>query len=206
MAYPIPFDAIAEVTFKMTHNDQTVLTVLHYKFIGGPAIADGAATLQALMIKIQAAGQVFRAHTNCTSQDLDYNLIVAQWISPIRYARQDALPGQTIGLVAQPSLPQNDAVALTKGGELAGRHNIGTVHMPGVPTTFVTDGLVTPAGFTAYNDLCTAIQQDVTLVAGQIFRPVIYNRVTPADSKEISTVITQNTSRIMRRRTVGLGI
>lgn len=206
MAYPISLGNIVEVTTIFHDSNQVIMNLFHYKFFSGPVITDGRAALQDLMDAMQAGGGFTQKYAQCISQNIaDINLF-AQWIYTTRYSKKESLNPIGPGLVAADRVSPNLAVAITKRGDLANKHNVGTIHMGGVPNTFQEFGNVTAAGFLAYDDFRLTASASITTALGRVYHPLIFNREDPGASVEVSTTFTQTTTRTMRRRTVGLGI
>lgn len=132
-----------------------------------------------------------------------------QRIAPTRNVRVEVTPTLTEGQIDSPSLPSNVAVVITCRTDDAGRNQISNKHIGGVPNSFVADSFVNPSiGLPAYNELKTA------LVTGLSFEttlntihvsPVILRKSNVLLSPIITNGIVQRTSRVERRRTVGLG-
>lgn len=206
MPRPVSNGNIVEVTFFGRMADQVLMSVFHYRVTGITDGADGTALSDSLNNALKLPAGLETTYTQSCSQDYAFERVTIQWIYNIRYTRQEYVPAQGQGAINSPGLPPNDSVALTKRTDTANRHNRGTLHMPGVAVQSVLNGNVTPAGLVTYSNLGTRVAALVTTADGANFTPVIFNRGTPQNSPTILTCTPQNTSRVQRRRTVGLGI
>jgi hypothetical protein len=184
---------------------QLCMSIFHYQYDSGSVIPDGQVALTDFLNKIRVAGKLKDKYLACIPDVVNDVTWHAQWIIPTRYRVTELAIPADAGLVPTAPMPSAVAVAITKRGELANRHNIGTLHMPAVPNTFVAQSMLTAPGFLAYDDLGTQVKEPVTLTGGQLMNPVILNKADYILSPTILTTVTQPTSRVNRRRTVGLG-
>jgi hypothetical protein len=205
MAYPVPLSSILELVANMTVNGQQCMSVFHYKYNTGSSIPDGRAAAVDFLNKIRVAGALKDAYVGCISDQIVDITWRAQWITPNRFRHVFLAVAPDAGTAAANPLPVQVSAAITKQAQNATRHGSGTLHMPGVPTSFVVDSLITLVGHTAYLALCDKVILPITLTGGQILDPVLFNRVTPNNSETIIQAFAQNTSRVNRRRTVGVG-
>jgi len=205
MPYIIGVGSILEMSYHGKLDGQLFITQFHYLFATGTTIADGETAALEMIDNLNNAGNLSDDYLACIPDEVTDIRLRAQWITPVRYRYVIDPGGVRAGTVASPAMPSNVAVALTKTGEKANRHNIGTVHMPAVPTSFVGDSLVTVLGQIAYDELCSDIPDNFVLATGQDMRPVLFNRPAPGTSVEIVQAFLQLTTRVNRRRTVGLG-
>lgn len=205
MAYTINPGAILEIAIEGTLNGQQFISLFPFKFTDGDPSADGRATAQAVLAVAMGAARLKAKYAACIVDAVNDMHMYAQWIYPIRYAYIAAAGADFGGLIGETAFPQNVAAAITKIGAQANRSNIGTLHMPAVPSTWVIDGLLTPDAVTAYSGLGTEILADIVVETGRTFDQVIYHRVNGSLSAKVEQFQVQPTSRVMRRRTVGVG-
>lgn len=203
MPYEIPDGSLLEATVKGSLAGQVTMSVFHYKLTNTFGVPDGEATINSFHTEWGGNFDFFGAYKECCSNELTFTELVYQWIYPIRYRRvTKPLVGQA-GTIVETSEPPNVAQVVTKVGERAGRHYVGTVHIPGLPKANNGNGLLVEQQLTlltTFGGLVATAAQNGTLV------PVIFNRSQPQDSPRIIDAFPQSTVRIMRRRTVGLGI
>lgn len=206
MAYPVLGGSILELTFQGLHDGQQVMTVLHYRYASQSQLPNGALALESFLETVTANDQLYDLWKDCLSAKVTDMKAKAQWIWSLRYAFMEKITLPRSGSVAGDAYPPNVAVAITRRGEQANRHNIGTIHMPGVPVSFVTNGLVNPGAEASYATFAQKCLDQVTTpdpVAA--FDPIIYTRTGPALSQKPVGYVVQKNSRVMRRRTVGVG-
>jgi len=103
----------------------------------------------------------------------------------------------------------NQAAVVTKYGNVATRYGIGSWHQCGLPASYyTTTGRIDPSAVTALTAavaMLTAIG-DIEGFAGTEASPVLWSHLVPARVTPIQQVVGQSTARVMRRRTVGVGI
>jgi len=205
MAYPIVDGSIAEVSIEMAVNGQNCMSLFHYYLEQDAPVVDGAALMLELLGWFVGAAGPFPEYEDCIPDVVNNMSVYGQWITPDRFRYEIAPAGPFAGNVANAPLPQNVSAAITKFGDAANRHNIGTLHMPAVPVNFVQDGMISAVGLAAYGALAAVMQDGFISAGGHVLSPVIFNRLSPNDSPYIIGAFTQLTSRVNRRRTVGLG-
>lgn len=202
--------AILEVTLVGDLNGSTSLNILHYRAEGVTGSPDFTSQAQEFFDSLNALGGLLERYKDCISDDWFSREVRLQLISPVRYSYQTFLWTGT-GTEAQPALPPNDSIMLIKRNVLTGRRNRGSLHLPGVPVTFVAEGRITTAASLVVNNLGDVMVEAITGVAtppnpAHLFVPVIFNKDNPIVSPRFDSATAQFTSRVMRRRTVGLGI
>jgi len=202
MPYSVNDGAILEVTIKGRCFGQVCMNVFHYKLDSTFGIPDGDAAIEAFNVEWNDAADFLGAWAACTSFNLSIDQLVYQWIYPIRYHRVVHVPTGGVVQNAGDALAANISTAVTKLSEKATRHSRGTLHMPAVPTTFIEEGELTAAGITAYDGFLPFVDNDYR--TGTLL-PVLFNRNQPADSERIFSARLERTSRVNRRRTVGVG-
>jgi len=205
MAYVINPGAILQVTLDFTVNGQLNMALFHYVFQTGTAIADGKAAALDFISKIEVADELVPRFLDCISDEVLDLKVRAQWIWPARFRFVPSPTPPAAGGSLNAPLPSNVAAAITKYAETADRHGLGTLHIGGVPVTFVQDSLITVGGLIAYDALGDKMSSVYVLTTGQAMAPVLYRRGNPALSPVIIEANPQSTSRVSRRRTVGVG-
>lgn len=198
---------VLEVQIAQSHEAQRVLNVLHYQFTSATPITDGPAEV-ARVISLLATGDISLVHAlqSCQSQDILLSYIRGQIVHPARrHFVQQSLSGP--GLIAQPAMPPNVAMVLSKQTTGVGRGRTGRMSVGGVPRTFVTGGSLTAGAMNAMNALGSEV--DNPLSAGgsaTAWVPCVLPSGNFQEAPRVTSCFTQPTSRIIRRRTVGLGI
>lgn len=203
MPTPLIGDSIIQVIIETNLNTQRLLNVLHYQ-VDSVGALDYNVALNALLGTLQSPGDVVETLSNCQSEDAQIRRISAQPVYPARLAIISGVLAIDGG-VAQPALPQNTSLVVTKRSDLATRYGTGSIHIPGIPTTFVSNGFITGAANAAmvlFADAASAPK----LAGGNTYTPVLWNLATPGRVTVWDRYVIQETSRVMRRRTVGVGI
>lgn len=207
MPYTVTPGSILEFTIRGSANGQTTLSLFHYRYTGSGDYPNAGTALSSwingYLTNATPIGQAM--WLGAMSQQWVQEGIGAQWIYPLRYSRLFLPTAATVGAVAQPMLPQNVSLAITKRTDLAGRRGTGTLHLPGVPVTFVSNGLVTAAAVGGVSDITDNIEQ-AYIYSAREFEPVLLHRAAGNLSPVITGGELQSTSRTMRRRTVRVGI
>jgi len=202
MAYPIAAGSILEVSEIGRLNEQRVMNTFHYMCTA--SYEDGLATLTLFANAFEAADGVHSRYVECLSEDVTDIQIRYQWITPLRYIYLSRNPAKGEGQIADGSLPPNTAMTVTKVGELANRHNIGGWHLPGVPLSAQDGGRLSAPQIALLQAFAEEATSEIVIVAAP-FLPVIFNRAEPSESAHAIGFRLQDTIRVERRRTVGLG-
>lgn len=207
MPYVVGPNAIIQVVMKARHEFQDIMSVFHYRRTDSGTIADGAAMLDLFWNRWDSVGGMLDDWTNAMSEKAVAVETRLQWITPSRFAyvvKTD--PARPSGLVPGDAMPVNVACSITKRCQNAGRSFVGTLHMPAVPTDFITNGGITAFGVARYAALIEEMLKEiVTLGTVQHFSPVLFHKSSPDISPVIVNASLQPFSRVERRRTVGLG-
>jgi len=207
MPYVVSPQAVCSVTIVGRHEGQQVMNVFHYRYNGSQQLIDGAAALNALHVQQAGANGILQPWRLCVSEKVSDVKVRYQWGDPDRFAfiEKDMPIGNT-GAVAGDAMPVNTAASITKRTEAAGRSQVGTLHMPGLPVTWITNGALTQAAIDAYTVLRAKMILAISTVDPPAeFLPVLFKRSSPTVSPQFTTTSLQGFARIMRRRTVGVG-
>jgi hypothetical protein len=205
MPYAIPDGGLVQLTFRGEVHGQEMLTVLHYQLDFPGGVTDGRNALEAMLLQVKAAGRLHDSFMGCMSQDYKTATIKAQWIIPQRYAPVDTIGNTTFGDIAQPCPSTNLACAITKRSENSGPHSRGTIHMPGIPSTFITDQELNGAGTVSYAGFRAELVNPLVTLGNGTYRSVIFRRGLPGASELVFNTVQRFPLRTMHRRTVGLG-
>lgn len=200
---------IAQVTMIGKHAGQYVLSVFHYQY-EGPAV--GADQYQAVLAALSndfyqrvwlAAGGM----RSCVAPQYYLQRIRTQIVHTIRGYYVDQMVDSIGNAAGEPALPPNDSVCVSIFGEKVGRGRTGSKHFPAVPADWILSGTIDPDRIGTY---VSAAQKFQLVLLGadpaQNFRPVIWNPRMPLERNRVRGIRVEETSRIMRRRTVGVGI
>lgn len=203
MAYEVADGAILESTIVGNHEGQVTMSVFHYRLTSTLGLPDGDAAIDAFNVEWNDLTDFVGAYVTALSQTWLATMCVYQWIYPTRFHRRTKTPAAAQGSVAGLSLPPNVSAAISKLSEKATRRSRGTLHVPGVPSSHVNSGEITLAGKALYDDLAEFMP---VRYQTNTFVPILFNRTNPALSETIVEGRSELTSRVNRRRTVGLGI
>lgn len=212
MADVIGLSDVFEVVYDFTFNGQHDLITFHWKVDSLSGAAPTRAAFQAaLRATLDGLGELSDLVAACYVDVATNGLLTIQKIWPTRYIRSQVASGTAAGTNAGYSLPlpQNVSMALSFRGDVANPHSRGTKRIGCLGDNFITDGLVSAAGLTAMANLGNYYLAPLSVVATGTtvgLSPIILNRLAPNASITITNFIRGTTSRIERRRTVGLGI
>jgi hypothetical protein len=193
--------------FSGTLEGQQLLSTFKYQIItvGTEPTWDVAA---AAFNVINVAGSGMESKfCNCCPTSYLLNNIWAQLIFPTRWAKL-VFPRGDSGAFPQDASTANLAAVITRKGIQANKKNIGSLHVPtsnldpGMTTGLISTGLKTALGI-----LAGAMLTVVTTPGGTVFAPCLFppKATTVGQAVFLNTAYAQNTVRVMRRRTVGVG-
>lgn len=210
MPYPISLGDCIEVRIETTLAGQKCFNVLHYSVSstgGGGPVTDGQAYLQALAAEIMTGATNICAKMRARqTQAAVITTVFAQKILTPRYRSvrvNSAVTGSIDDTPASPNLSRT----LSKLSEIAKRGATGSFHLAGFPQADYTAGVFPPAVAAGDGQLMTAILQSQAPVPGSaVLTPIILQRRPTVAYNNIEGMVSQPTVRVMRRRTVGLGI
>jgi len=206
VAYGIAAGSIMAVSAVGKMNGQETITTVHYRYANlTGTIPDGRAAIIYVLTQIRMAGGWFEKYLACISGAVTGIQLYGQWITNTRYAYATDGVAAASGDLAATVMPQNVAMVVTRRGDLADRKNISTLHLPGVPASEVAAGVLSLDQQIALNDFANASIQPFVLTGGQELYPCAFNRNDPSFSRILTESFAQQTVRVMRRRTVGLG-
>jgi len=208
---PVVDGAILEFRILQRMSGQTIMNVLHYKYSGAAATVvegDSVAVIVRDQIFLDPGGIIPTLKT-ISNAAWAYEGLEFQWIHPTRYvsSRVNSLAGP--GAAAGSPLPQNVHQTVTKRSIIASKHGVGSFHLTGMSIGDVILGSITAARITAITPIVVKMieQVDVSAVEGALtMTPTILNKASPISSQNYNQVLIQNTVRVQRRRTVGVGI
>lgn len=205
----IPDNARVSLTLVGSMNAQEILLTHVYEVAStfGAGTWDMIPNFNEFIGGIVAVGGLANVYLDVMSDEFSLNRIDLQVIYPTRYVKVSFADGSGPGTVVQNAEPPNVAHAILLRTDLAGRDQRATKHIGGVPSTFTNNGRMTAAAIAAYEILADQLVQRYT-VAGTgdtLWWPIIYHRDNPGATDYITSRTLQNTTRVERRRTVGLG-
>jgi hypothetical protein len=195
------------MTFKGTLIGQTILNTFPLTVIsvtGTPEVND---CLDALEAKIAGAGDLKTAYLNAVADNYTLDEIWLQVIFATRY-RKKVYTIAAGGNSGANSLTPNVAGVLTRAGDQANKHNIGAIHLPiGTDDTSIVNGKLQATQKGLLNTVGTKCRGTVSTSSPAVTYAYSLFQHDPAGLPSfVTTTFAQETARVMRRRTVGLGI
>lgn len=204
----MPVQAVGDIiliSFDGVMLNQRLNSSFRYKVgsvVGGPTNNAFAAAIEAAII---AAGNLVPKFLACCPPSYLLNFIWVQTIAPVR-VQKSIFSLSNVGTFGFDASTANVATVITRRGDLANKHNVGSLHVPNANLdTNASGGTISANQLTANNTLGTQMLQAITVGAlGSIF-PVLWNGGPTTNSTSITSTQSQLTTRVMRRRTVGVG-
>lgn len=219
MPYAISGNSVCQTTVQATLFGQTVMNVFYWRLdLAGGNLIDGSAFLPDFDNALQAGGGFVEKYVLCLPALVLNIKADHQWVDPDRFVKRSFVWGPIGGFTHIPTTANLSAVVELRG-DIADKRSIGTKHIPGLGGTAVASGLVTVPLLNQLDDFGLEATLPVT-VGTRTMTPIIFGRaraaytnkhgvVVPAIGKSYRTITAYNvptTARVMRRRTVGLGI
>jgi len=153
-------------------------------------------------------GDMIDAYYACCPIEYSIDTLVYQVIRPTRFQRivLDNLAGGDSSIYH--AYTANLASVLMRRGSLGNRKNVSTLHIPAPSESgWATNGILQSGAIGFVNGLGSFVRQTYTIaLGGTKFSPSILNGPLSSDVTPIVDYAAQSTMRVMRRRTVGLGI
>lgn len=209
-SYVAQGDSWIEVIVRGRLYDQTIMLVRHYKQLGATPVDynDAVATLEDIINQYNTDATLpLGAWAALATTDMKLDWVQAQFIQPVRYRYEIDVATPGTGAAAPPTMPQNTAIGFINRSIHTGRKARGTTHIAGMPVSYTDSGYLTVAAQTALLPLCDAMKSPIVLTIPTIqIDPILFDRTFPLDPEVISDVFTEDNIRVMRRRTVRLGI
>jgi len=195
------------VTFAGSFAGQTCLNNFGYQVTAIGGAHQVVTTAGEINNKLSVGGGMIDDYAALLPGDYIINELWVQWLRPTRYAKQKFISGVT-GANPGNSTSTNQAITITRKGFAANRRNIGGVHIFCVnDDSAMLDGeflaayKLLAATFAVHMSSTVALFGDGTIITPSIIPTDPGGAVIPVVSTEV-----QGTARVMRRRTVGLGI
>lgn len=207
----LAFGDVIALTIEGSIFSQRTLTTLHLRRLTAvnPALTI-TAELDDITLNASSAGGgadwIESEFLLACAQNWSMSFIHAQLVAPSRSVKRSRLRGLN-GLVITDATAPNVAGVMTKRTVLAGRDQVGSIHMPGVPAAGYVDGMLEAVQEVRYEDLAIKLLTNlVATVTAAEYDLVIHHTAFPGTSSKVDTIVVQPELRVMRRRTVGLGI
>lgn len=190
-------------------NGQTIINTFHYRLT---EVATVPLTVwemyEALMEDLSAPDDLFDKLLDAVSTSFVQEKVRVQLLYPTRRMFRD-FDGNGGGTRVGTALPQNVAASIGRKGDGIGRTGIGRVQIAGLIESDNNAGNLSAGAITVLQPLANQIGTSLALDGGGgLADPVIFSSPPQGNPNYvvISQTQVQNTVRVMRRRTVGLGI
>lgn len=208
MAQPLAPGSIVLFTVRYSLASQTMLTTIVTRWSGTVAAPDYTTVLNDVLATQDAPGGFLSFLDDVLSEQCVITRFDAQPLFPTRLAtvvRNMTRPGT----LADPSVPTNTALTLTKRSEIATRFGRGSMHIPGIPMSSLTGpGSWSGAILGFANAMAARLMAglDGVVPGTALFFPVLWSAKTPLRVTSVTSIVAEVTPRTMYRRTVGVGI
>jgi len=217
--YSVSGDSVCQVTFRGTLFGQTVMNTFHYRLdAAGGVLGTAGAFLDDFNGALDVAGGFYTKYVDCLPPQLSAISADLQWIDRDRFVKRTFSVAAAGTFVHTPTTA-NLSACIELRANIADRRSIGTKHIPGLGGNAVAAGLLT-GGLTAQLEAFVAECCLDVAAAGRTMRPIVFGRARlgytdrhgvvhppiPTSYREIVSGTVQTTARVLRRRTVGLGI
>lgn len=207
---PVATGTIVQIGLESLVFSQRILMLHYYRCIQASSSVPIDTAIASLLAVLASDGPNSIADPYCSCLPANQTLvgITGQAIYPTRYARQRLIQNQA-GAIAGPATVSNIAGTITFYDGFAGRSHTATKHIGTLPPNASTNGLLTTGQKDSLNDLAGQMLQNVVIAGSATWEPVIYHKGGDGPAAKATTMYTWavgDTVRVMRRRTVGLGI
>jgi len=194
------------VTFVGELLGQRIMNTFWYQVSAITGTPNTATFGSALITQIKTAGGLMDSYLDCIAQNQSLDQIWAQFIEPTRVVKSINLPAEA-GTWPVDADTANISGVVTRRGDLAGRKNIGSVHVPvSTDPTAIIAGSLSAALKAKFDAFATDVGSVQTLAGIGSCNPIIRNGPLTTDVTVITSTVAQTTVRTMRRRTLSVGI
>lgn len=205
MAYDVTNGAIMQMQFEGKLYNQQVMTVMTYQY-QGTATEEGGNVINEVEGVVTGVGGLWTKWLDCMSEDVQGCFRTYQWVNPARYAYQiRGIDTPSFGGIALTCPTPNISQAVVRRTELAGRTEVSTLKLPGVPADRIAGGLLLEPQLTVLYDFGAKSIEQIDLTSGSKMVPVPYHRAAPSLVNPLIFHYPDNEVRTMHRRRVGLG-
>jgi len=205
MSVTLGANDVVEVVIEGKLDGQQIISTFFYKTKDVTAATPMFTALDGFLTKLREVGHLFEQYLLCVSEQLiDINMY-AQVVYPIRYRYTDGGFAMVTGQFEELSYPANVQASITRANERAGRSYVGHLAVPAVPITQIENSLIVDDYFDKLGVLSERMAQTIVLADGTEMVPSLFNKNNAPVTVPITFVFPQRTSRVIRRRTVGLG-
>jgi len=206
---PLPLNAVAQVVISSRIFEQRILNTFYYQFIGVADVSvDYTDYLQTLGDELNAPGRLVAKYLACIPENQNVDFLTVQTVFPVRqrYVKLDVngIGDGSAGLTDTANL----AWSMRRVSTTIGPRGVGRVQIP-VGLDYRLGGKLNPAVGSSErtNFGLQMLQNEVTVTPAAEWQPVLFG--ISGGVTNVSPLIEatpEQTLRVMRRRTVGLGI
>jgi len=185
---------------------QIVLDLTYKCTVGNPAIPSNAVNAE-IVAHTSDVGAVdlWTPYLACLPPSYALELVIAQKLWPVRESYFPFSPLGKVGTAGAATVP-NDSSAITRRTALAGRSQVSVLKIGPNPTAAAVAGILTPAHIALLATLGAKTLTTLVLPITTLqFRPEILSGLGVSTNRILENFLVGSTSRIMRRRSVGIG-
>jgi len=203
----LPVGAIFEVSYIGRLFNQLTMNVRHYYVATQsttPGVTDEVENILGYFTDMGVTS-VLPAYLAAVPEELTVERAVVQVLTPSRFRKQFTTINE-VGLSAM-TTTSNVQASITFTTRLSGRDQQGGMRVPAAPG-LATGGLWNAPYITTLTTLAARLSESFTEPDGDgIYQPCVYHRTKapPADRSDIVAFIVQTSSRVIRRRALGVG-
>lgn len=187
---------------------QRIMLDLTYRVTVGNATLTTTQVLQELNshIFVAGAGDMTTDYIALLPPSYSLEEIRSQVLRPVRQAFVPLGTAGTVGTNANPATVASDAASIVRRTNLAGRRHVSTLKIGPVPDGGSAAGLLTVAYRTLLATFGQKTLNPIVLPVSTVqLIPTILTALGDADGRDLTTFLIPTTSRVNRRRTVGVG-
>jgi len=207
MPAPVEIDSTVMLTVVGDLCGQTTMNTFPYQVI---QITGAAPNQQPAFIAfynaLRAGGRLLADYQAAMPPNWTHRQSWFQQIRSVRYRKVVITENWSGTFNDEDAVTANVQASITRFGSLANRHEVGGIRVPaGTGTTYHINGLLGVDYKAALSDVADEMSRDVTALA-VIYRPLVGLNKPPYPLTWCEGAFVQDTTRVIRRRTVGLGI
>lgn len=193
------------VSFRGTMCNSQIISTFWYQISTLGSNVDYSANMSALRTSIAVANGLQAKFLACCPPEYVLLEMWLQRVDPTRYVSAKFSVVQD-GTYGQHATTANLSAVITRRGDGANRKNLSSLHIPySNEDPGITNGTVAATMLAAMDALTPLMVFSLVGTAGSTFNPIIRNGPANIDSTIITQAFSQDTVRVMRRRTLRIG-
>lgn len=195
------------VTVNGRLNEQRTMNTFWFRVTAIADAPDESIAFAALFLQLVGAGGLLEDYLACVPTNWAAEAVWFQSITPVRQ-RKVSFPWDAIGGGPSSALTSNVQASITRVGDAARRDAIGGIRIPiGTGVGSITNGRLMAGQKTVLQDLADSMTQIVTTIGPNVeYTPIVGKPNNAGNYWNVVDTTVQETARVLRRRTVGLGI